>query len=159
MFFIYITDLSGNNDSRIEKKSHWDNRDINHIFLKDVHLCRTFIWLGGLGCGSAHPAGLHITDRCSASQACSATGSVCSRKTRRPDAATWCPTRLPLCCTGHAPLAITWPQTGFQDYVPSIILMIDWSGAGIERCCGVDSAGLPLCIWQAELICQIVSNN
>lgn len=69
--------------------------------VQDVHLA------GWLGCGSAHPAGLHIADRCLASQACSATGSVCSRKTRRPDAATWCPTRLPLRYTGHAPVAIT----------------------------------------------------
>lgn len=143
--------------SRVE--GDWDNRDINpHIpegrsLGQDVHLAA---WLG---CGSAHPAGLHIADRCSASQACSATGSVCSRKTRRPDAATWCPTRLLLRYTGHAPVAITWPQTGFWDCVPSITSMMEWSGAGTERRRRVDSAGSPLCVWQAEFICQIVLNN
>lgn len=153
-----------NNDSSFGKTIHiigrneqksWDNRHINphvpegHSLVQDVHLA------GWLGCGSAHPAGLHISDRCPASQACSATGSVCSRKTRRPDAATWCPTRLPFHCSGHAPVAITWPQTGFRDCVPSIILMIESSRAGTESFRRVDSAG----IWQAEFICQIVLNN
>ena len=117
-----------NEDRHFEKmyrqewvESDWDNRDINphipegHSCVQDVHLA------GWLGCGSAHPAGLHIADRCLASQACSATGTVCSRKTRRTDAATWCPTRLLLGFTGHAPVAITWPQIGFWNYVPSIM--------------------------------------
>lgn len=93
---------------------------LSTIFLKDVCCARGVRLAGWLGWGSARPAGLHIADRCSVSQACSTTGSVCSRKTLRPDATTWCPTRLPPRYTGHAPVAITWPQTRFWDCVPSI---------------------------------------
>lgn len=32
--------------------------------------------------------------------------AVCVLEKPRPDAATWCPTRLPLGCGGHAPVAI-----------------------------------------------------
>ena len=43
-------------------RNEWSQIEIlTHIFLKDVLLCRTFIWLLGAGvCGCAHPAGLHI---------------------------------------------------------------------------------------------------
>lgn len=100
-------DFAGGKKNDITVGNEWSQIEIlTHIFLKDIRCAGRSFGCLALGCGCAHPAGLHIADRCSASQAWSATGSVCSRKTRRPDAATWCPTRLPLryfwaCSSAH----------------------------------------------------------
>lgn len=56
---------------------------------------------GWLGCGSARSASLQTTDRCSA-----APQAMCVLEKPGPDAATWCPTRLLLGYTEHAPVAI-----------------------------------------------------
>lgn len=98
-------------------KSDCDNRDINphipegHPCVQDVHSA------GWLGCRSAHPAGLHAADRCSASPQ-----AACVLEKPRPDAATWCPTRLPRSSSRHAPVAITWPQNG----VTGLVCLQSW---------------------------------
>ena len=131
-----------------ENESDWDiNQHIpeGHSLAWDVPLA------GWLGCRSARPAGLHIADRCSASQACSATGSVCSRKTLRPDATTWWPTRLPLQWPSHD-LKPGFAIAGHQSHQW-------WSGAETESFHRVSAAASPLHNWQAECMCQIVLNN
>lgn len=72
---------------------------------------------GWLGCRSAHPAGLHAADRCSP-----APQAACVLEKPRPDAATWCPTRLPSAAKASMP---QWPspdlKTGLQGGVLSVM--------------------------------------